>query len=152
MDSEKKQKFDLEERLISFSVRVLNIVEALPETRVGNHIAGQLVRCGTSPASNYAEAQSGESRCDFIHKMKIALKELRETRIWLLIIQRKSLISPTKKLDAILIECGELNSIFFKSIETAQRNNKNRGSNFSCSSLGCWILSVGYWILYEIQT
>ena len=124
MNDGKKRAYDLEERLINFSVRILNIVEALPETRVGNHFAGQLVRCGTSSAANYAEAQSGESRTDFIHKMKVALKELRETRIWLLIIQRKSLISPPKKLDSILTECDELNSIFFKSIRTAERNNK----------------------------
>jgi four helix bundle protein len=126
MNGETKRKFDLEERLINFSVRILNVVETMPETRSGNHIAGQLVRCGTSPASNYAEAQSAESRTDFVHKLKIALKELRETRIWLLIIQRKSLITPPKKLDPILVECDELNSIFYKSIKTAEENNKRK--------------------------
>lgn len=67
--------------LINFAVRIINVVEALPNTRAGNHIAGQLVRCGTAPAPNYGEAQSAESPRDFIHKMKIALKELRETLV-----------------------------------------------------------------------
>jgi four helix bundle protein len=66
----KHRKYDLEERLIDFAVRIINIVEALPNTRAGNHIAGQLIRCGTSPAPNYGEAQSAESRNDFIHKIK----------------------------------------------------------------------------------
>jgi four helix bundle protein len=77
----KKEKiFDLEERLISFAVRIIDLAESLPKTRTGNHISGQIIRCGTSPASNYGEAQSSESRVDFIHKMKICLKELRKQR------------------------------------------------------------------------
>ena len=82
----KDRKFDLEDRLIDFAIRIINIAESLPKTKVGNHIAGQLIRSGTSPAPNYGEAQGPESRSDFIHKMKISLKELRETRIWLLMI------------------------------------------------------------------
>ncbi len=84
MNSEKEnknRKYDLENRLLDFSVRMINIVEVLPNTRAGNHIAGQLIRCGTSPAPNYGEAQSAESRNDFIHKIKIVLKELRETNV-----------------------------------------------------------------------
>lgn len=72
-----KRKYDLEERLIQFTVRILALVEGLPATRVGNHVAGQLVRSGTSPVANYSEAESAESRDDFVHKLKIALKELR---------------------------------------------------------------------------
>jgi len=88
----KNRKYDLENRLLDFSVHMINIVEALPNTRAGNHIAGQLIRCGTSPAPNYGEAQSAESRNDFIHKIKIVLKELRETNVWLNIIERKKLL------------------------------------------------------------
>jgi len=73
--SKDKRQFDLEECLIDFAVRIIRAAESLPKTRVGNHIAGQLIRCGTSPAPNYGEAQSAESRSDFIHKMKISLKE-----------------------------------------------------------------------------
>src|SRR4051812_38373500 len=88
----RRRVFDLEERLIAFTVRVIGVVEALPRTRAGNHVAGQLIRCGSSPAPNYAEAQAAESRSDFVHKMKICLKELRETRVWLLVARRKPLL------------------------------------------------------------
>lgn len=109
--------------MLDFSVRIINVVEALPNTRAGNHVAGQLVRCGTSPAPNYGEAQSAESRNDFIHKIKIVLKELRETKVWLNIIQRKKLLAKSSdKLDSLIIECDELISIFVTSIKTAEKN------------------------------
>ena len=114
------KEYDLEDRLIDFAVAMIDLVEALPSTRAGNHIAGQLVRCGTSPASNYGEAQSAESRKDFIHKMKIALKELRETRGWLRIILKKSFIKPATRVELGLSECQELIRIFAKSIVTAE--------------------------------
>lgn len=113
--------FDLEDRLIDFAVRIIAIVEALPDTKAGRHIAGQLVRSGTSPAPNYGEAQSAESHADFIHKLKVSLKELRETNIWLRIIERKPLCAP-EKLGAILQECHELIAILVKSIQTAKKN------------------------------
>lgn len=113
---------DLEERLIGFAIRVINVVEALPNSRAGNHIAGQLVRSETAPVPNYGEAQSGESRRDFIHKMKIALKELRETLVWLKIVERKPLCEPAKLQD-IVKECDELIAIFVKSIKTAESNS-----------------------------
>ena len=116
--------FDLEERLIDFAVRVIRLAESLPKTKVGNHIAGQLIRCGTSPAPNYGEAQSAESRSDFIHKMKVSLNELRETRVWLLIIARTDLIRPTSKLEPLINENNELISIFVTSITTAKEKNK----------------------------
>jgi four helix bundle protein len=116
-------KRDLEERLISFAVLVIEIVETMPDTKAGNHMAGQLVRSGTSPALNYGEAQSGESRKDFIHKMKIVLKELRESNISLKIIQRAKLYMTEDKINNALNESNELISIFVKSVETAQKNN-----------------------------
>ena len=115
-------KYDLEERLIDFAIIVSDIVEGLPATRIGNYIAGQLVRSGCSPALNYGEAQSAESRNDFIHKMKIILKELRESLVSLKIIERKRLFN----IDRILAaenECNQLIAIFVKSIETAKKNN-----------------------------
>ena len=111
----------LEERLVDFAVLILGVVESLPDTKIGNHIAGQLVRCGTSPAPNYGEAQSAESRNDFIHKMKVALKELRETLVWLKIIMRKPLYS-CEALAPIIQENDELISIFVTSVKTAQQN------------------------------
>jgi len=116
--------FDLEERLINFAVRIIAEAESLLKTRTGNHISGQLIRCGTSPASNYGEAQGAESRVDFIHKMKICLKELRETRIWLLMIEKAKLIQQKSKLDSLLSENNELISIFVKSIQTAKQKSK----------------------------
>jgi four helix bundle protein len=80
-DVANNRKYDLEDRLINFAVRMIAISEMLPNTRAGNHVASQLVRCGTSPAFNYGEVQSAESQKDFIHKMKVILKELRETRM-----------------------------------------------------------------------
>ena len=126
MMNEKKQTYDLEARLIDFAVQIIEIVETLPKTRTGNHIAGQLVRSGTSPASNYGEAQSAESRNDFIHKMKIALKELRETHVWLRIIEKRALIKASKKLVNVLSECNELISIFVASVATSRRNSKHQ--------------------------
>jgi four helix bundle protein len=113
--------YDLEERLIDFAVRIIRMAESLPKTRVGLHISGQLIRCGTSPAPNYGEAQSAESRADFVHKMKICLKELRETRVWLLIIVRAKLINQATKLDSLIQETNELISIFVTSIRTAKK-------------------------------
>ena len=122
--SKESRIFDLEDRLIDFAVRIIRLAESLPKTKVGNHVAGQLIRCGTSPAPNYGEAQSAESRPDFIHKMKVSLKELRETRVWLLIIVRANLIRPTSKLEPLINENNELISIFVTSITTAKQKNK----------------------------
>ncbi len=116
----KDQAVILEDRLVDFAVRVIHVVEALPDTKAGKHIAGQLVRSGTSPALNYGEAQSAESRSDFVHKMKVCLKELRETFICLKIIERKPMCSKSR-LTPLLKECDELISIFVKSIQTAAR-------------------------------
>ena len=115
--SKESRVFDLEERLIDFAVRIIRIAESLPKTKVGNHIAG------TSPAPNYGEAQSAESRADFIHKMKVSLKELRETRVWLLIIVRANLIEPVSKLESLIHENNELISIFVTSVRTAKERN-----------------------------
>ena len=102
----------------------MSVVESLPSNRVGNHIAGQLIRSGTSPAPNYGEAQSAESRKDFIHKMKLALKELHGTLVWLMMIQGKPLIEPMEKMDPIVKECNELIAIFVSSIKTARENTE----------------------------
>ena len=115
------KKFDLEDRLIDFTLRVDEIVESLPSSKLGNYIGSQLIRCGSSPALNYGEAQSAESTKYFIHKLKVILKELRESRICLKIIQKKPLLKP-ERLNAIIQENNELIAIFLKSIDTA--NNK----------------------------
>ena len=124
--SNEEKNYDLEERLIDFAVRIIQVAESLPKTRVGNHIGGQIIRCGTSPAPNYGEAQSAESRSDFIHKMKISLKELRETKVWLVMIVKANLIGLASKLDPLLDENNQLISIFVTSINTARENKKKK--------------------------
>ena len=111
----------LENRLIDFAVMIIDIIETLPSNKSANHIAGQLVRSGTSPAPNYAEARGAESRRDFIHKLKIALKELRESMVWLTIILRKKYTTDPQVLAAIS-ECNELISIFVSTTKTSDAN------------------------------
>ncbi len=96
------------QRLLQYSVRIIKIVEQLPNTRAGNHVAGQLLRSGTSPYPNHGEAQAAESPKDFIHKLRISLKELRETQRWLKLIQRVPLIKKPELLNDILEETEEL--------------------------------------------
>ena len=120
-----ERKYDLEDRLIAFAVLIINITENLLNTKAGNYIGGQLVRSGTSPALHYGEAQSAESRNDFIHKLKILLKELRESRSAMKIIKNAPLAEKMELVDKGLLECNELISIFVKSIETAKRNLEN---------------------------
>jgi four helix bundle protein len=115
--------FDIEDRLIDFAVKMIQITKSLPKTTTGKHIANQILRSGTSPASNYGEAQSAESRADFIHKMKICLKELRETNIWLRIIIKANLIKPESFIENLLDENNQLISIFVTSLKTAKQNS-----------------------------
>ena len=124
----KNPKYDLEERLIDFAIRISNVVDKIDNSKLGIYIANQLIRSGTSPALNYGEAQSAESRKDFVHKMKIVLKELKESRISLRIIDRKPLISNTNKLKSIMEETEELIAIIYKSIETAKHNIKQENN------------------------
>ena len=121
MDRKSTAKYDLEDRLIEFAVRIIDTAEALPNTVASKNLSGQIVRSGTSPALNYGEAQSAESKADFVHKMKICLKELRETFVCLKIIQRKGYFKELR-LDPLLNENTELISIFVKSIQTAKKN------------------------------
>jgi len=121
-----ERRFDLQDRFIDYAVRIIRLSEAIPENKAGKHICSQVLRSGTSPAPNYGEAQSAESKADFIHKLKIALKELRETEIWLKIIIRSGLIKPSEQLAPLLQETNELISILFKSVETAQNNQERK--------------------------
>jgi len=110
---------ELAERLLDFAARVGKVVDALPETRLGRHVAGQLVRCGTSPAPNYPEARGAESRKDFVHKLSICLKELRETQCWLQLISKAEMLS-NERLGDLLNESVQLMNIVAKSIVTTK--------------------------------
>lgn len=112
----------LEERLIDFAVRVIRLSANLPRTLAGKHIAGQILRSGTSPAPNYAEARGAESQADFVHKLRIVLKELNETAVWLQILKR-SCLTKTELLASIIEENRQLSRIFTASLKTT-RNRK----------------------------
>src|SRR5262249_38127308 len=116
-------KYDLEERLLDYAARVIRLVEQLPTTRAGNHVAGQLLRSGTSPLPNHGEAQAAESRKDFVHKLKICHKELKESRRWLRLVQRVPLLRPAN-VQPLVDETEELVRLFGGSLRTARNNGK----------------------------
>ena len=118
----KARQYNLQNRLIEFSISIIEVSEKLPKNYVGQHFSKQLIRSGTSPAFQQAEAQSAESSKDFIHKLKIGIKELRETKVNLEIINRKFLPSEVK-VQNTLKECDELVAIFYSSIRTAKTNS-----------------------------
>jgi len=123
-----------EDRLWQFAARLAKVVDALPNTRLGRHVAGQIVRSGIAAAPNYDEARSGESRADFVHKVNIALKELVETRGWLKFIVLAELL-PASRVAVLVEECEQLCRILGKSIATAKTARKPRQGWESDSSL-----------------
>jgi len=114
---------DISDRLVDFSVRIIRLVNALPKNLVGKHVAGQLLRSGTSPGANYEEARGAESQADFIHKLRITLKELRESFYWLKVIKKAELLH-LERLEDISKEASELSNIIAKSILTAKKRTK----------------------------
>jgi four helix bundle protein len=120
--------YDLEDRLLKYSARIIRFVDSLPATRAANHLAGQLLRSGTSPLPNHGEAQAAESRADFLHKMQICLKELRESHRWLKLIRLTGLLKDPKEADTLIRETDELTRIFVSSLVTARRKDKSEQS------------------------
>ena len=116
------KKNDLEERLIQFAILIIEIADGLPKFGAGLILSGQMIRSSTSSALNYGEAQAAESPRDFLHKLKVVLKELRETYINLRIVNGRKLLNNQVKLDMALQESNELISIFTASILTAKKN------------------------------
>jgi four helix bundle protein len=114
---------ELEERLIDFAVRIIKLTSRLPRTPAGKHIAGQILRSGTSPAPNYGEARGGESAADFVHKLGVVLKELNETSIWLRVIERSAILR-RELLTDIIVENSELCKIIGSSLRTARLRRK----------------------------
>ncbi len=114
---------DIQERLINFAVMIIKLCSKLPKTQAGKHVAGQLLRCGTSPAPNYGEARGAESSRDFVHKLGIVLKELNESEVWLIMINRGGLLSESE-LIPITNECTEMCKIIGASISTVGKNKK----------------------------
>jgi four helix bundle protein len=120
-----EKRYDLEDRLIDFSVDVSKLIDSFPSTIMATHVAKQLMRCSTSPFANYGEARAAESRKDFLHKLRICLKELRETQAWLRFVERMNY--GTTQVSAVRQECNELVSVFVVSVRTTQ--SKCRMSN-----------------------
>jgi len=111
---------DIARRLLLYAAAIGTIVEQLPDSRLGRHVAGQLVRCGTSPGPNYEEARAAESPRDFVHKLAVCLKELRESVFWLKYVRMTKLLAP-KAVDAEIQEGTELCKIIGKSISTTKK-------------------------------
>ena len=126
MSEAAKTNFDLAERLLEFAARIVRLAESLPRTEAGRHVSGQVLRSGTSPYANHAEAEEAESIDDFVHKLKICLKELRETWRWLRLIQRIPLVKKPDLLNPLIDEADQLIRIFRKSILTARANRIRR--------------------------
>jgi len=116
------RKYDLEQRLLDYSTAIIRRVERIPKTVAGNHVANQLLKSGTSPYPNHGEAQAAESPSDFIHKLSICLKELRESFRWLNLTKNVPLIRSDSQIDPLIVETEELIKIFVVSIRTARRN------------------------------
>jgi four helix bundle protein len=125
---------ELSDRLWRFAARIGKIVDALPDSRLGRHVAGQLVRCGTSGPPNYDEGTAAESRADFTHKLSIALKELVETRGWLRFIVIAELL-PAQEMATLRDECDQLCRILGKSVATAKRGARALGKrHWTCGN------------------
>lgn len=114
--------YDLEDRLLEFSIRIVKVTRSLERSRAASHIGDQLLRSGTSPYGNHGEVEGAESTDDFIHKLKVCYKELREARRWLRLIQRVPLVPKPHLLDGLIGEAEELVKIFAASIRTMRRH------------------------------
>jgi four helix bundle protein len=121
--TKKDSRYDLEDRLLEYSARIIRLVDALPGTRAARHVADQLLRCGTSPLANHGELQGAESRKDFIHKLGLCLKEIDEAWRWLRLIHRVPMLPPGK-VEPLLAETNALIKIFAASIRTAEKNQR----------------------------
>ena len=115
-----ERKYDLEDRLLDYAARIVRLTDALPRSRAGSHVGDQLLRSGTSPLSNHGEAQAAESPDDFIHKLSVCLKELKESRRWLRLVAKAQLVKETRCVEPLLAETEELIRIFGASIRTAR--------------------------------
>ena len=125
--SSASRAYDLEDRLLEYAVRIIRVAESMRRSAAGLHIADQLLRSGTSPYGNHGEAEGAESRDDFIHKLRVCFKELRESRRWLKLIQRAELIDKPEPLEGLINESDELVRIFARSIQTAANHRKEEG-------------------------
>ena len=125
MKEERKDPYDLEDRLLEFAARIIKLSKALVADYADRHIGNQLLRSGTAPLSHHGEAQAAESPADFIHKLRLALKELRETERWLKLLVRADLVPDGRDLSSLLAETDQLIRIFVTSIATSEKRRTN---------------------------
>jgi four helix bundle protein len=118
------ERYDLEERLLEYAARIIRLAEEITRSPAGQHVAQQVLRSGTAPLPNHGEAQAAESSKDFVHKLRIGLKELRETHRWLRLVQRVPLVKKPERVEPLLQETDELIRIFVTSIKTSQKNSR----------------------------
>jgi four helix bundle protein len=116
--------FDLEDRLLDFAARIIRVSESMKPTPAGRHVGDQLLRSGTSPFANHGEAEGAESLNDFVHKLRICYKELRESRRWMRLAQRADLLDQPERLTPLLDEADELIQIFAASLRTAEKKRE----------------------------
>ena len=121
MNNRTSRSEELQERFISFAAGIIEISAKLPRSPQGRHISGQILRSGTATAANYAEARGAESRADFVHKLRIVLKELNETAVWLQLIGRANMLSP-EITDQIVAENHELCRLIAASVRTSRES------------------------------
>lgn len=116
----KLRVYDLEERLLAFAVRVVRVTESMGRSRARRYVADQLLRSGSSPYGHHGEVESAESRDDFVHKLRVCHKELRECRRWLRLVQRVPLVAKPERLTELIEEAEQLIRIFTTSVRTAR--------------------------------
>jgi len=126
-------KYDLEDRLLEYAATIVRLVERLPKTRAGNHVGGQLLRSGTSPLFNHGEAQAAESQNDFVHKLRICLKELRESQRALRLILKVPLVTEPQETQAAHRETDELIRTFVPTVGHAPLPANKSGCSYSRS-------------------
>jgi four helix bundle protein len=119
-----ERAFDLEDRLLDFAARIIRVSESMKPSPAGRHVGDQLLRSGTSPFANHGEAEGAESRNDFVHKLRICYKELRESRRWMRLAQRADLLEQPERLTPLLDEADELIRIFAASLRTAEKKRE----------------------------
>ena len=119
-----ERAFDLEDRLLDFAARIIRVRESMKPTPAGRHVGDQLLRSGTSPFANHGEAEGAESLNDFVHKLRICYKELRESRRWMRLAQRADLLDQPERLTPLLDEADELIRIFAASLRTAEKKRE----------------------------
>jgi four helix bundle protein len=119
---------DIAERLLLLAATIVRLARKLPRDVGGRHVASQLVRSGTSAGANYEEGRAAESRADFIHKLRVAAKEMRETIFWLSLVQRSAFLpsSASEPLEALIREANELVAILMASARTARSSRRER--------------------------